>query len=152
MAGRSHTLEKNKLELKLYDPDLDVPPSSNEDSSVTSSTDPGLQSPVSSSSAAASSHSTFSSVGPSTVASGGAPPSGDCGQVDDASASTSSLQATTGKAKECQFPDTEISEGLKDFRLGEEKPQEEQRNTKRQVKGLHAVYLHLLDAFGEMIF
>ena len=151
MAGRSHTLERNELQLKQYDPDLDVPPSSDKDSSVTSSTDQGLQSPASSSSAAASSRSTFYSVGLSTVASGGAPPSGDCGQVDDASASTSSLRATTGNAKECLSPDTEISERLEDFRLGEEKPQEEQRNIKRQVKGLHAVYLHLLDAFGELI-
>ena len=40
VAERSHELEHQKLQLKLYDPNLDVPPSSAEDSNVTSSTDP----------------------------------------------------------------------------------------------------------------
>ena len=40
MAERPHKLEDRELQLKLYDPNLDVPPSSAEDSSVTSSTDP----------------------------------------------------------------------------------------------------------------
>lgn len=40
MAEISHKLEGRELQLKLYDPNLDVPPSSAEDSSVTSSTDP----------------------------------------------------------------------------------------------------------------
>ena len=140
----SHKLEEHELQLELYNPDLGTPPSADEDSKVTSSTERDPQSSIPSAHAAAASCSAPSTTG----VDGDAAPSGGRCQVADASGSTSSMETAAGSTGEHLYPDLEIvQQQMQGVTLGEKKPQKIQR----EVGGLHHVYVSVLDAFSDMI-